>query len=177
MSWFIGSSGIKGFVSNMSFARRMTHKIDSSSVGRKAADILRAEIKASPRKPKSGLSKAIERLMGKRSTPIAEKIARSIVIDKRNNGVFVGVMESKTIPLARMHDQGRRSYVVPVTQKTRRLFLALFMRGLIKAPIKGSTKVMKIKDQKGHGWLNRANQKIFDLVGHEVNLGIIKAFK
>ncbi len=104
-------------------------------------------------KPLSPLTLALRQLAGFRGTKALLRhgdLRNGISVVEKGDGVFVGVLRTARakdgaalVDIAAVNETGtRHPIVVPVTEKVRRLFLALFLQGLTKAPLAKATRVL-----------------------------------
>ncbi len=104
-------------------------------------------------KPLSPLTLALRKLAGFGGTKALLRHAdlrNSVAVVEKEEGAFVGVLRTARakdgaalVDIAQLNESGtRHPIVVPVTEKVRRLFLALFLEGLTKAPLAKETRVL-----------------------------------
>jgi hypothetical protein len=87
---------------------------------------------------------------GTKILQVSNTLRRSVGAKKIKGGWFVGVHRSartakgkKLVNIARVHE-GPFPTLVPVTTKMRRFWMAMFLQGIVKAPLKKSRKVLVI---------------------------------
>ncbi len=104
-------------------------------------------------KPVSPLTLALRKLAGFGGTKALlhhGDLRNSVSVVEKEEGAFVGVLRTARakdgaalVDIAELNESGtRHPIVVPVTEKVRRLFLALFLQGLTKAPLAKETRVL-----------------------------------
>ena len=104
-------------------------------------------------KPLSKLTLALRELAGFHGTKALlhhADLRNSVSVVEKEEGVFTGVLRTarakdgeSLVDIAELNETGtRHPIVVPVTEKVRKLFLALFLEGLAKAPLAKETQVL-----------------------------------
>jgi hypothetical protein len=126
-------------------------------------------IKATSNIRYSQLYKAIMRMTGQRR-PLRDALVSAVRVEAKKNIIEVGVY-GKLSRAAKQLDVGRRQYNITVTPKMRRFFMALFIRGLITAPLRATTTTIVIPAQKPTNWrrdlLKRTEKAIKDALSRK----------
>lgn len=143
-----------------------------------------------PFKPLSPMTKAIRKVINKRSSPRPliqyGDLWRSITVTKGSNGYFVGVLRSargangqKLVNLAAVHEFGSKPITIKMTDQMRR-FLAMVFRkaGLPKRSGKASTTIVvrvparpfltPVADKRRDGAARRVSESIAKALGYKL---------
>ena len=112
----------------------------------------------------SQLARAIMRFTGRERSSFTKQLVDAIAVKRVKTAVVIGIFGNIATKAKHLHD-GHPNYSIPVTDKMRKFFLAMYIRGLISAPLRNSTTAIIIPKKEGKPWA----KTILEMVRLELN--------